>query len=268
MALSNVFEKLGRAVFESPFESKRLAKEAPEIAEIRLVAIDAIKDKSHRVGGALVFPFDLVSIHLLGIPDEQNAVFHSEFLLKYFAEELKGSLKRSSYRYPSNLAVEFETESRLPQQGEAWVRVETAMRSPTPNVVAVHHPARLNVLQGVANQNEFTLEKPRTNIGRSAEVYRTNGPSRRNDIVFVADDEAGKTVSREHAHVLRSPANEYRIFNDRVYQGEQNCGIWIMREGLSFAVHHSPRGTLLQSGDEIHLGTAVLRFSAAIEESE
>jgi pSer/pThr/pTyr-binding forkhead associated (FHA) protein len=268
MALSNVFEKLGRAVFESPFESKRLAKDAPEIAEIRLAAIDVIKDKSHRVGGALVFPFDLVRIHLLGIPDEQNAVFYSEFLLKYFAEELKGSLKRSSYRYPPNLTVEFETESRLPQQGESWLTVQTAMRSSNPNVVSTDRPARLSILQGAANVSEFTLEKRRINIGRSAEVYRTNGPSRRNDIVFVGHDEAGKTVSREHAHILRSPSNEYRIFNDRVYQGEQNCGIWIMRESLSFAVHHSPRGTLLQSGDEIHLGTAVLRFSAEMEESE
>ena len=39
-----------------------------------------------------------------------------------------------------------------------------------------------------------------------------------------------------------------------------------MREGLSFAVHHSPRGTLLQSGDEIHLGAAVVRFSEDVND--
>ncbi|HLH03538.1 MAG TPA: FHA domain-containing protein [Bryobacteraceae bacterium] len=262
MPLSNVFEKLGRAVFESPFESKRLAKDAPEVAEIRLTAIDAIKNRSHRVGAAQVFPFDLVRIHLLGIPEEQEPVFQSEFLLKYFADELKAALKRGSYRFPANLAVEFLTNSRLPQEGEQWVTVETAMRSGTKAETVCERPARLIVLQGSANQSEFVLDRARFNIGRGAEIFRSTGPSRRNEISFLGNDEAGRTVSREHAHIMRSTAtNEYRIFNDRVYQGEENCGIWIMREGLSFPVHHGPRGTLLQSGDEIHLGTAVVRFS-------
>jgi hypothetical protein len=270
MALSHVFEKLGRAIFESPFESRRLAGDAPEVAEIRLAAIDAIKDKSHRVSGAHVFPFDLVRIHLLGIPDEQASVFRSEFLVNYFGEELKAALKRSNYRFSRDLRVEFTTTSRLPANGETWITVETLTRAAEQPQTAPgeHSPATLTVLQGAANQSQFTLDKPRINIGRGIEVFRNAGPSRRNDIAFLSDDPHGKSVSREHAHILRSLAtNEYRIFNDRFYEREESCGIWIVREGLSFAVHRSPRGTVLRSGDEIHLGTAVVRFSLATVEA-
>ncbi len=263
MAISNVFEKLGRAVFESPFSANRLAKDAPEFAEIRLAALDVIKERSHRLSGKNVFPHDLIRIELLGIPEEQAPVFQSEFVTNYFAEELKRALTRSSYRFPGDLAVEFHTSSRLPEKGESWLSVESSMR---PRVVdSPAQPAStatLTVLNGSANQMKIALKKIRTNIGRTAEVFKTAGPSRRNDLVFLDEDETGKTVSREHAHIVRSSAKgEYRLFNDRSYRGESNCGLWIVRDGLSYPVHRSSRGTLLQAGDEIHVGTAVIRFS-------
>ena len=264
MALSNVFEKLGRAVFESPFGANRLAKDAPELAEIRLAALDAVKAKSHRVSGKHVFPYDLIRIELLGIPEEQAQVFENKFLSGYFAEELKAGLTRSSYRFPAELSVEFGTSPLLPEKGGSWLSVETSMRQSTAVPTSNHNASIgwLTVTHGTANQMKLMLKKARTNIGRTAEVFRTAGPSRRNDLVFVGDDEIDKTVSREHAHVLRSSTTgEYRLFNDRVYKGDDQCGLWIVRDGLSLPVHKSPRGTLLQSGDEIYIGTAMLRFS-------
>ena len=264
MPFSTVFEKLGRAVFESPFESKRLAQDAPELAEMRLAAIDAIKSKSHRVGSQTVFPCDLVRIHLAGIPPEQEAVFRSAFLARYFADELKTALTRSSFRFPSNLQIEFSTTSKLPLEGERWITVETLIREqPTgaPDSTAVPRKATLCVVKGTANVSELRLEKARTNIGRTLEVYRGAGPSRRNDLAFVGESDADGTVSREHAHILRSTTGEYRLFNDRSYRGDTNCGLWIVRDGLSFPVHHGARGCALQTGDEIYLGTAVLRFT-------
>ena len=262
MAFSEVFERLGRAIFESPFESKRLAQDAPELAEIRLAAIDAIKAKSHRVGGTNVFPYDLVRVHLLGVPAGQEPVFSSPFLRTYFAEELKTALARSSYRFPGALAVEFTTAEQLPSPGETWLTVETLMRQPAAPMVPRHRrPAKLTVIQGQANQQQISLEKARTNIGRTVEMFRGAGPSRRNDLAFSGEADAGESVSREHAHIVRAPdSGEYRLFNDRTYKGDGNCGLWIVREGLSNPVHRSTRGTLLQAGDEIHLGTAVLRF--------
>jgi len=264
MAFSTVLEKLGRAIFEAPFESRRLAKEAPELAEIRLLALDEVKAKTQRIDGKLVFPFNLVRICLRGVPGEQEPVFKSEFLARYFAEEFKTVLTRGDYRFSRDLKVLFETTSKLPEGGESWVAVEVAMQpAPAPPPVE-NATGKLSVLHGKANQQELLLSKPRINIGRGAEVYRPAGPSRRNDFIFLGEDEAGKSVSREHAHVVRTAgSNEYRLFNDRDYKGEENCGLWIVRDGLSFPVHRSARGTLLEAGDEIYLGKAVVVFSMA-----
>jgi hypothetical protein len=263
MAISDVIEKLGRAMFEAPFGAHRLAKDAPEMAEIRLAVLDAAKAKSHRVNGQQVFPYNFVRIHLLGIPEEQSAVFRSEFLSNYFSEELRAGLRRSNFRFPEDLRIEICPTSRLPGQGEQWLAVEAELQQ---DKLAEHparnrRPAKLVVTSGKANLPELILEKSRTNIGRTAEVYSSAGPLRRNDLAFTEENPINQTVSREHAHILLSQkSGEYRIFNDRAYRGNTNCGLWIVRDGLSQPVHRSTRGVLLKPGDEIHLGTAVLRF--------
>jgi hypothetical protein len=107
------------------------------------------------------------------------------------------------------------------------------------------------------------LEKPRVNIGRVVDVYRTEGLFRRNDLAFEADTEVNRTVSREHAHIEHDAARgEYRLFNDRWYERGAECGTWIVRDGRSQEVHRTPRGTKLQPGDEIHFGRAVVVFEA------
>ena len=262
MAISNVIERLGKAIFETPFGANRLSKDAPELAEIRIAVLDAIKAKSHRASGKYVFPYNLVRIRLHGVPDEQSNVFQGEFFSKYFEDEIKTGLSRSNYRFPDDLRVEIFTTPTLPGDGEEWLVVETHLQQPAPVVEELRPPARLGIVNGTAGRAEFLLDKPRTNIGRTAEVFHDAGPSRHNDLVFSEDNEINRTVSREHAHILRAAKTcEYRIVNDRTYKGEENCGIWIVRNGLSQAVHRSARGTLLQDGDEIHLGSAVVRFS-------
>ncbi len=263
MAISNVIEKLGKAIFETPFGANRLSKDAPELAEIRIAVLDAIKAKSHRASGKNVFPYNVVRIHLHGIPEEQANVFQSEFLAKYFADEVRTGLSRSSYRFPDNLRVDISTTPALPGEGEEWLSVKADLEGAGSAAAneAERLPARLLIVHGAASQAELTLEKARTNIGRTAEVFRAAGPSRQNDLAFSEDNEINRTVSREHAHIVRSiKTGEYRIINDRSYKGEENCGIWIVRAGLSQAVHRGARGTVLQSGDEIHLGSAVMRF--------
>ncbi len=263
MPISNVIEKLGKAIFETPFGANRIAKDAPELAEIRLAVLDTIKANSHRASGKNVFPYNLVRIRLLGVPEDQSNVFQSEFLTNYFMEELKSGLTRSSYRFPSDLRVEMWTTPNLPGKGERWLSVETVMDPSKTGETSTRgrRPAKLVVVHGTANQAHISLDKTRTNIGRTSEVYRGAGPSRRNDLAFTEDNEVNRTVSREHAHILYSPKTaEYRLFNDRWYKGEANCGLWIVRDGLSQPVHRGGRGALLKSEDEIHLGTAVLRF--------
>lgn len=263
MAISNVIEKLGRAIFEAPFATTRLSKEAPELAEIRLAVLDDVKAKSHRAHGQNVFPYNVIRIRLLGIPEDGARVFRGEFLANYFAEEVRNTLKRSSFRFPKDLRVEIVTTSKLPSPGEQWIFVELESddRATSAAEAVDSRRASLVVLHGTANRDEITLDKARTNIGRTADVHRAAGPSRRNDLAFSEENEINATVSREHAHILHSQqTGEYRIFNDRWYKGDGNCGLWIVRDGLSRPVHHGQRGAVLKPGDEIHLGRAVLRF--------
>jgi hypothetical protein len=264
MPVSNMIEKLGRAIFETPFGTHKISKDAPELAEIRIAVLDAVKAKSHRASGRSVFPYNLVRINLLGVPDEQASVFRGEFLAKYLAEELRGGLTRSNYRFPEDLFVEITTTSTLPAANHEWLTVETLVteRHAAKEIVEIHAPAHLTVEAGAGAPAELAIDKPRINIGRTPEVYREGvGLSRRNDLAFGEQDEISCSVSREHAHILCSKeSGEYRLVNDRVYRGQANCGTYIIRDGITHAVHRNTRGTVLASGDQIQLGQALLRF--------
>ena len=259
MAVSDWIEKLGRTVFEAPFGTPQISKDAPELAEIRLAVLDEVKAKSHRVGGREVFPYNLVRINIRGIPD--NAFFG-----RFFEEELKTGLERANYRFPDDLQVQVRAVAELPGPKDKWLWVDVESRAaavePAP---ASKKPARLVVVKGSASDKELVLTKTRTNIGRGLDVYRADGPSRRNDLAFNDADEFSRSVSREHAHVIfHKRTGEYRLYNDRWYKpgnkADGGCGLWIIRDGLSQEVHRNARGTKLQPGDEIHLGRAVLKF--------
>src|SRR5260370_20756668 len=137
MPLSDVIEKLGRAIFEAPFSAARITEDAPELAEIRLAVLDAVKSKSHRVGSARVFSYDLVRIHLRGIPEAQAGVFQSSGLADHLAHDLPAAFSRSSYRFPADLRVEFRTTPQLPGPGEEWLSSHTQGTPPPPP-----HPPR------------------------------------------------------------------------------------------------------------------------------
>jgi pSer/pThr/pTyr-binding forkhead associated (FHA) protein len=214
-----------------------------------------------------VFPYNVVRIHIRGVSGDDAAVLKSDFLRGYFEQEIRKSLARSNYRFPDDLAVEFNTTGDLPNEREEWLQVETESR-PTSDAAAAalpRRPARLIVVKGSASPREILLNKERTNIGRTVEVYRAQGPSRRNDLAFTEETEINRTVSREHAHILRvEKTGEYRLYNDRWYRRQKkepgSCGLWINREGLSQEVHKGARGVKLKPGDEIQLGRAIIKF--------
>src|SRR5579884_2193192 len=257
----NWMEKLGRAIFEAPFAGAQLTKDAPGMAEIRLAIIDEIRGKAHRVADRDVFPYNVVRITLRGVPEDQAGVFRGSFFAQLIEQEMRAALTKARCRFPSDLRAEVETSTQLPARGEQWLIVRTESREAAPAPTGPRRTGRVVVVQGTANKQDVLLTKLRTNIGRPADVFREDGPSRRNDIFFPEDTQVNRTVSREHAHILyHKRENEYRIYNDRFYKPGQNCGVWIMRDGLSHEVHRTPRGTRLEAGDEIHLGSAVLRF--------
>ena len=260
----NWVERIGRSIFEAPFEALDGTRDTPEMAEVRLAIFDEIKSKSHRVAGRDVFPFNQVRIHLAGVPRENAELFESKFFEDFCAEHIRTALAKSDYRFPNDLKVEIETTPELPgPKGKwLWVEAETLARDDGP---PARRAAKLVVVKGSASARELPLSKARVNIGRGGDVFRTDGPSRRNDLAFDEDNAVSRTVSREHAHILYvKAAGEYRLFNDRWYtpgsKTSGNCGLWVIRDGLSQEVHRTAKGFRLQSGDEIHLGRAVLKF--------
>jgi hypothetical protein len=269
MKLGEYLEKFGRTLFEAPLAQGR-PEEPPELAEIRLGVLDQIRDKSYRLGGKKVFPFDLLKVHLRGAEESRQTVFSGQFFRRYLEQEVRGALTAAGCRYPENLRVEVHATAELPRPEEPWLMVETASQKPAGS--AARPVARLVVREGTANVPEIRLEKVRTNIGRVVDVYRSQGIYRRNDLVFAEDTEVNRSVSREHAHIMYDVASgEYRLFNDRWYPrggpaatvpaGETaGPGAWIVRDGMSQEVHRTSRGVKLEPGDEIHFGRAVVMF--------
>ena len=170
---------------------------------------------------------------------------------------------KSEAQHPTDLRVAIDVSGDYPAKGEPWLGVITTFEEPPPQLKPKDLVGRLSVVQGTAAEPAVLADKPRTNLGRTLDVYRKEGLSRRNHVAFVEDDEISRTVSREHAHIERNAeSGEYRLFNDRFYARDrgESCSTWIVREGISQEVHRNGRGVKLQDGDEIHLGRAVLRF--------
>jgi len=264
MRISEIIERLGRSVFEAPFGAMaQVMGESPEVAEIRIAVLDEVKKKIQRAGGQALFPYNVVRIVIRATADE-GAVFEREFFRRFFDEEVRKGLAKEACRFPDDLRVEIRI---TPEEGQ-WLRIETLAEElipPSEEAPRIRRGARLVVSAGTANKSELPLQKARTNIGRLADVYKAEGLSRRNDLAFAEDNPINRTVSREHAHILHDKkTGEYRLFNDRWYQrsnkAENNCGLWIIRDGMGQEVHRDARGTRLLPGDEIHLGKAVLKF--------
>jgi pSer/pThr/pTyr-binding forkhead associated (FHA) protein len=267
MSLSDLMEKLGKTIFEAPFDATMTPQDAPELAEIRLAVLEKILKQGRQVGGRTLFPYNLVTIHVLGASDHEAAFLKSEFLKGYFEQEIRKSLARANFRFPEDLEVEFSASGELPAAKEEWLRVETESRPRREPAPPPRKTGKLTVMRGAANVAEIPLNKERTNIGRTVEVYRAQGPSRRNDLAFTEENDINCTVSREHAHILYvKNTGEYRLFNDRWHRQAKdaagNCGLWIIRDGLSSEVHRDARGVKLEWGDEIQLGRALVKFQA------
>ncbi len=268
MKVSELIERLGRTVFEAPFGALSEAmSESPEVAEIRIAVLDEIGKKIQRAGGKALFPYNVVRI-VIRASTSDAAVFQRDFFRRFFEEEVRKNLSKEACLFPADLRVDIRAASEEDGPEAKWLRVETLAEDVPPAIQEApraRRAARLVVEAGSANKSELLLQKTRTNIGRLVDVYKAEGLSRRNDLAFAEDNPVNRTVSREHAHILHDKkAGEYRLFNDRWYKrgdkAENNCGLWIVRDGMGQEVHRDTRGTRLLPGDEIHLGQAVVKF--------
>jgi hypothetical protein len=116
---------------------------------------------------------------------------------------------------------------------------------------------RLVVSRGSAQKKVFDLLLPVIRIGRTRFPADSQGHVRTNDIAFADDGSSqSRSVGRGHAEIRFVPGTgTYRVFD----QGSAN-GTRVLRKGrLSEVAPRDPVGFPIQPGDEVHVGTAVIR---------
>jgi pSer/pThr/pTyr-binding forkhead associated (FHA) protein len=199
--------------------------------------------------GKRLFPYARVAVTLVSPDAGRRALYQAAFGDR-LATDIREALDGASCEVPRGFTVEVRTAETGPQP----FAIEYGAGRPAATPAAA---ARLTIVRGKAQQAEYTLDKPRVNIGRLAELSDSEERIlRRNDVVFEEGaHEANATVSRKHAHI-RLDDGEYRLCDDA-----SEFGTRVFRDGRSIDVPSgNRRGEKLRGGDEIYLGRACLRF--------
>ena len=254
---------------------KRLAGESEprEPLEIRQAIIRQVADSTQPTGrGRRVLPYDRVSVDVVAESPEARRVLEAVLQRE---DGLEAALRRAldgvACTPPAQFGVDVHYRKRLPADWSAEQRYAVSGRMVGPDaapatttraVAAVDDApvvtVQLKVLRGRASRKTVEIAAERINIGRGEEVTdRDRRLVRRNDLAFVAGEEFSDTVSRVHAHIRCSPSGECRVRDDGSARGTR-----IVRAGrtIDVAPGHT-RGVKLQTGDELHLGSAIVRFS-------
>jgi len=163
---------------------------------------------------------------------------------------------------PADFQVQIKTVSRRPAGWDPGQRFAIGFQQAKSNRVLgtdIVEPRglRLVVSLGTAQKKIFDLLLPVIRIGRTRFPTDSRGRVRTNDIAFADDgSERSRSVGRGHAEIRFMPQTRtYRLFD----QGSAN-GTRVLRKGrLSEIVPNDPVGLPIQPGDELHLGSAVIR---------
>ena len=239
--------------------------DAREAIELYHAALDQIARRATAgKRGDRIFPFNLITIELRAENDERKAVLETLFDPGSLGDDVRATLKEErvtlagdltvAVKYPVDALVEMRV---ICERGEPPQKAP-ADNTPRPAVVEIV-PARLLTITGISSAAEFTLDRPRVNLGREAEITDSLGRAiRRNELFFPEHaHEANPSVSRAHAHIrFDASSGEWRIFDDG-----SSIGTTLFREGRRIDVPaHAGRGVALRPGDEIYLGQVRLQF--------
>jgi hypothetical protein len=256
MSLFTKFEKTIERGFQHWTEKVFGPAQSSELLLVHRAILEDIESQVQTVArGARLFPFARVTVTLIAADAARRAVLQAAFAEGGRLErDVRQVLEGAGCEVPRGFTVEVKLAEEGAGAFEVAYGVEAPKSSATGSAPAI---ARLAVVKGKAEREEYVLDKPRTNLGRLVELTDSEQRVvRRNDVVFEEGaDAANATVSRKHAHILRN-AGEYRICDD-----ESEFGTRIFREGRPIEVPAgNRRGERLRPGDEIYLGRACLRF--------
>lgn len=232
---------------------------SPALLEIRRDILEDVRDQLEPKGrGRSVFPYNSISITIAaeddGAAERYQIAFGGDDGL---AGDIRELLVEAGASTPSAFTVDLAiTSNPEAAESERPFTIEYSSRKTLPkSEPTTQPPARLTVVKGEAEESGCDISGERVNMGRLKEVIGDrDGLRRRNDIAF-KDSET--TVSREHAHIrFDRSTGVYRLYDTNSQRG--SC---VFRDGRRLEVPRGPtRGLALQSGDEIHLGEARLRF--------
>jgi hypothetical protein len=236
-----------------------------EPLEIMHVIVDAVEEEVQPAGrGAHVFPFNKVNVSVVAAAREGRARFEAVFNGQPSLRERIVERLESAGCEISDLVVKvaYVTHAK-PDWPAADCHVEfdrmTAMAAPAQQSAPIPGRVTLTIVAGAAERSKYSFTLARIDLGRCAEARdRRNRLIRTNHVAF-ADSSAppNQTVSRCHAHIhYAADVRHYRVYDDR---SEQGTGV--LRSGRTIAVPPGSHGVRLQSGDEIVLGEARVRFT-------
>lgn len=231
---------------------------AMEVLEIRREILQDVRDKIKPVGqGKTLFPYDSVAIRICAQNGEERDLRQAALSESGDLErDIAALLTEAGCPIPAGFNVVVEVVEAELAAAERPFHIDYSSHKVAQKTVAAARPTiKLTVVRGEADATEYVISVERVNIGRLKEVVgEKDGLRRRNDIAF---EDTEITVSREHAY-LRYDSDSGKF---RVYDCGSQRGTSIFREGRRLEVPRGPtRGVQLQSGDEIHLGEARLRF--------
>jgi hypothetical protein len=230
--------------------------------EIRREIVEQVAAKVMPDRGGRVFPFVGITVRLHPKDKPAQDIFRTAFVEGRSLEaDIREALNDSGASLPPRFQVQVAVEPPGPEQADPVPAAFTIGYIAAADVAGLPRPAaRLCVVKGTAEHQEYEIAKDRVLIGRMAELVDREGQmARRNDVVFLDDgDEINSTVGRAHATVFFHPEkHEFRIADE-----VSRFGTRVFREGRSIEVPGgNPRGIRLQEGDEIFLGRAALRFT-------
>jgi hypothetical protein len=243
--------------------------EPREPMEIRQAVLEAVADMCRPAGrGRRVMPFDLVEVDVLAPSAETRRVFEAVFDRDGGLDAAaRASLGTAGAEVAATFAVAITYRRKAPAGWQAGQRFEvrgiaSGDRRPDTRPGTVADPpaalpvVTLKVLKGRTTRRSMEFTAARINIGRVEDVTdRDRRLVRRNDVVFTEGDAMSESVSRAHAHVRCGTDGECRLRDDG-----SSYGTRVVRGGRTIEVSAgNTRGVRLQSGDEVHVGQAVLR---------
>lgn len=228
--------------------------------ELLQTALDELERRIQPAGrGSRVFPYSRILVHVAQPNADRAAV---EAVFRQLVPRLRDRLNEMKCEAPPTIAARVAFSRRPAPEGTPVVSVEcsTDEEAAVPQEPDAASPAvTITVLKGRCDQPEYTLTERVILIGRTAEVVDAQGRVRRNHVPFLeATDGVTETVARAHARLQFEPGG-YRLFNE-----SRSNPTYVVRGGRSHqAVTHDPQGLRVRSGDEIHLGRAVIRITIA-----